>query len=448
MGVFSGASFATNGTNSSNFAVQGPLQNIVEPTSGFAHFDIPTEGCGAGCITSGIATNAMSGSYQFLSWGTLNESLEYVDTETGLLHDIQNTRWLYGEATSLDYLNTRTGTASYAGQIYGDFAESGVTQYNVVTGGIGLSFNFSDDTLSGEGYFALGGTPQESFSIAGALVSSGGHQFLQASLTGQQDAINTGGLLGSFYGPEADEIGGAIWYFGHDAAIGGVFVAQPGTFVMPEIENNTDFARITSNNGSYSIYHSDAVIISGVVSIPGDEGMGTVSETFGNSGYSYSSWGKWTGNVSAPVGYTQGGHWVSVDTTPASVVQNHTGNATYSGNIRGDFVSDGGVRDDARGLININADFSNQSVSGQMQFGHDCGSGSGPSGCNIISGVASFNEVINDYGGAGFGDHTNPQTSGSGVVGIFGGPNAEEIGGNAWLEDNGGMYNGVFIAGQ
>ena len=84
------------------------------------------------------------------------------------------------------------------------------------------------------------------------------------------------------------------------------------------------------------------------------------------------------------------------------------------------------MREDARGLINLNADFSNQSVSGQFQFGHGACSGSGasPSGCNSVSSVANFNERIDDYGGSGFGNHAH--VGNSGVIGVFGGPNGRK----------------------
>lgn len=450
VGVFSGV----NGTPSSNLAIQGTLSNVVETSTGNASFEI-TGDCVSGCTVTGTTPEPEASSYSHLSWGRLSQTVRMTDSNTGITHDIQNMRWLYGDATSSDYLNTRTGTASYAGQIYGDLTEGGVTQYNTITGGIGLSFNFSDDTLSGQAYVSQGGVPQEGFNIAGGLTSSGGQQYLQGSLTSQNSAsTSTGGLLGAFYGPEATELGGAIWVFSDEFAVGGVFVASSGeTFVMPDIYYGDTHTRITANKIGFGVYDSDNFDGNGdTINIQPSLGGGSVTktETFAASGYSYSSWGKWTadaGNINPD--YAQGGYWSETQTTPASVVQNRTGTASYSGNIVGDFVSSAGVRDDARGLININADFSNQSVSGQMQFGHDCGGGSGPSGCNVISGVESFNEAINDYGGSGFGSHsTTVNTTGSGVVGIFAGPNAEEIAGTAWMNDNGGLYNGVFIAGQ
>lgn len=450
VGVFSGV----NGTPSSNLAIQGVLSNVVETSTGNASFEI-TGDCVSGCTVTGTSPEPEASSYSHLSWGRLSQTVRMTDTSTGITHDIQQMRWLYGDATSSDYLNTRTGIASYAGQIYGDATEVGVTQYNTITGGIGLSFNFSDDSLSGQAYFSQGGVPQEGFNIAGGLTSSGGQQYLQGSLTSQNSAsTNTGGLLGAFYGPEASELGGAIWVLSDEFAVGGVFVASSDqTFVMPDIYYGDTHTRITANKIGFGVYGSDNFDGNGdTVNIQPSLGGGSVTktETFAASGYSYSSWGKWTadaGNINPD--YAQGGYWSETQTTPASVVQNRTGTASYSGNIVGDFVSNAGVRDDARGLININADFSNQSVSGQMQFGHDCGGGSGPSGCNVVSGVASFNEAINDYGGSGFGSHSNTvNTTGSGVVGIFAGPNAEEIAGTAWMNDNDGLYNGVFIAGQ
>lgn len=453
VGTFSGVSHGiiASGPNvgqHSNFVIQSPLEDITRDGSGDVSFEIPAE-CVSGCTIIGSPPNSDSSSYQYLSWGTLNNTVRYRDANTDITHDIENMRWLIGDTTSPDYLNSRTGTASYAGQIYGDFVDYGLTSYGTVAGEIGLRFNFANDTLSGEGYFALNGVPLDPFTVSGGLLSYSGQQYLQASLTGVDSPQNTGGLLGTFYGPEATEIGGSIWYFGGDYAYGGVFVAQPGSFELPDIGGHV---RVTTNKAHFGVYDADGGGAgNGDIQVHRYQTDGTVTpiETFSTAGYSYTSWGSWSANGSTHTDYSEGGYWSSTETTPASVVQNRTGSASYSGNIVGDFVSNGGVRDDARGLININADFSNQSVSGQFQFGHDCGGGSGPSGCNVTSGVASFNEAINDYEGAGFGDHTSlVRTAGSGVVGIFAGPNAEEIAGTAWMNDNGGMYNGVFIAGQ
>lgn len=467
VGVFSGVNYGTNGAIGSNLAIQGVLTNITETSAGNASFEI-TGDCVSGCTVTATTPESEASSYTYLSWGRLSQTVRMTDSSTGITHDIQNMRWLYGDATSLDYLNTRTGAASYAGQIYGDLTEGGVTQYNTITGGIGLSFNFSDDSLSGQAYFSQGGVPQEGFDIAGGVISSDGQQHLQATLTSQDPNLDTdgsatsGGLLGTFYGPEASEVGGAIWAFSSGGmydeafAVAGVFVASSGeTFVMPNISYDDDtHTRITTNKIGYGVYDTDTNS-SGqdILGIPARVGGGSITktETFSASGYSYSSWGKWTaGAGNSNPDYAQGGYWAETQTTPASVVQNRTGTASYSGNIVGDFVSSTGVRDDARGLINIAADFSNHSVSGQFQFGHDCGgSGSGPSGCGVVSSVANFNEAINDYNGSGFGNHSDAaRTTGSGIVGIFAGPNAEEIAGTVWANDNGGMYNGAFVAGH
>ena len=455
VGVFSGV----NGHPNSNLAIQGTLSNITETGTGNASFGI-TGGCVSGCTVSGTTPAAEASSYSHLSWGRLSQTVLMDEGSP----TITNMRWLYGDATRSEYLNTRTGTASYAGQIYGDYTNLGevdaLTRYNSITGGIGLSFNFSDDMLSGQAYFSLDGIPQEGFDVVGRIVLVEGQQNLQAELTTQDlrsgISKNYGGFLGTFYGSDASEVGGAIWLSGQDS-VRGIFAAQEGaTFVMPDIDYEIDDVastegvsyRITRNKARsgarLGVFHTDAEVsdTNNTIAVNGTPAL-NITETFSSSAFKYNTWGKWE---SISTGSSDSGFWVGIDRTPASVVQNRTGNATYRGNIIGDFVSDSGVRDDARGLINITADFSNQSVNGQMQFGHDCGSGKGPSGCNVTSGLASFNEAINDYEGAGFGNHTNPQTSGSGVVGIFGGPNAEEIGGNAWLEDNNGMYNGAFIA--
>lgn len=463
IGFFAGANYETDGqTYLTNLAIQGVLSDIREDSAGKVGFKL-TDACISGCSVTGATPDTASNDYQYLSWGTLDNTVRMTDTDTGITHDIQNMRWLYGDATSQDYLNSRTGIATYSGNIFADLVVDEQTLYGAVTGGIGLSFNFSDDTLAGEGFFALnGGLPQESFTVSGGLLTQGGHQYLQASLKGQQDADNTGGLLGSFYGPDANELAGALWYFGDwefadDAAISGIFTTKPGGFVMPEVSGENNNTRVVAATIEehvilYGVADTDVQSSQGNTLSLATGGDVIKTSSFNSTGYSYTTWGEWEApSTNAHTDYSQGGQWVSTETTSPDVIERRTGTASYSGDIVGSFVTPGagGIRDSAKGLINIEADFSNSSVSGQFQFGHDCGGsgGGGPSGCRTVSSVATFNEQINDYGGSGFGDHTPGQkTSGSGVVGIFAGPNAEEIGGNAWLEDNGGMYSGVFIA--
>jgi hypothetical protein len=229
----------------------------------------------------------------------------------------------------------------------------------------------------------------------------------------------------------------------------------------PKYQTHT---RITTNKIGKGVYDADVNDSDeeddqgnpAYLEIPARLGGGRVTqtETFNSRGYKYVSWGKWTpvtGHINPD--YSQGGFWFRTQTTPSSIVKNKTGHASYSGYITGDFVSDK-LREDAKGVIRINADFSDQLISGRMRFAHDC-SGSDFFSCGIQSKIGSFNEPINDYDGSGFGSHSDTvringlglhaDRTNLGVVGLFAGPNANEIAGNAWMQDNGGLYNGVFI---
>jgi len=133
--------------------------------------------------------------------------------------------------------------------------------------------------------------------------------------------------------------------------------------------------------------------------------------------------------------------------TPSSVIENRTGTASYSGNIVGDYVSNG-ARQDATGLINLTADFSADTIQGQMQFGHD---GAGTNSGGTVSPVANLVDVPiqgNSFSQSAVDQNTGNGLNSFGVSGFFAGPNAEEVGGTAWMHLDDGSYNGVFRAGQ
>lgn len=239
-----------------------------------------------------------------------------------------------------------------------------------------------------------------------------------------------------------------------------VSVVTPEVTPTLETDEPTDdgstFDRLTTNVASVGVLNSNSRGGSGVlIGLQPDLGGGSVriTETFNVDDFAYTTLGRWSAVAGTPSAYSQGGFFATIDGTPTTAIQSLSGSASYNGNIIGEFVSNSGSRDDARGRIELGVNFSDQSVTGQFQLGHNCSSASGgPSSCSTLSRVANFSEPINDFltsNGAGFGNISEEaRTSGSGIVGIFGGPNGEEIAGDVFLADNGGIYNGVFQAGR
>jgi hypothetical protein len=420
--------------------------------------------------------------------GTISQPLRGVQTTAGIGHSFNHLIWgnwsggsrvwednsdqpvaelsgffVYGELTPAT--SRTSGSATYTGRLRGDvIEEGGAIHRGLAYGDFGLTANFGTGALGG--WLAIAG--EDSTDYSGKASEVFVTDITDARIVRQNDRLAFYGDLGSnyddasgsiegyFYGANATELGGTYEVTntnGEGSSHGILLGWETGTMPDRPADPEDSLAIVVgydSSANSHGTAWNEGNATGSVISY--NDSSDTIESvtktaTFAAGGYSYVSWGSWAANDTTREELGPNGTWVDVTSvTPASVIASKTGTAEYSGNIAGGYVSYGGVREDARGLINITADFSDQSVSGEFQFGRGCGgSGSGPSGCSTISNVETFVEPINDYGGSGFGDHTGGL---SGVVGVFGGPNGEEIGGTAWLTEDNGQYIGVFRAGQ
>lgn len=391
--------------------------------------------------------------FNHLYWGTGNDGLQ----------------WIYGVASTPEQFALRTGTATFNGGLSGYYAQgtfdSNTVYEDSIMGELALNIDFGNNRLTGEGRVEIDTLVRSetlSFSLNQADITasnSGLTRSLGFSTNASLDdgVVGSGNFSGTFYGADASEAAGSFAFGLVGGFAAGVWAA--GENFDPN-QNDGPVGRITSQ--SLSRFITDAGISSGedtdptFTDVPVDQGAGggevrLVNKFNSDSAtdpYTYTSWGDWVANDNTIPNFSEGGYWVTADTmTPASVIENRTGTASYSGDIVGDYVSNG-ARQDATGLINLTADFSADTIQGQMQFGHD---GAGTNAGGTVSPVANLVDV--PIQGNSFSQSAVDQNAGNGlnsfgVTGFFAGPNAEEVGGTAWMHLDDGSYNGVFRAGQ
>lgn len=353
--------------------------------------------------------------------------------------------FVYGELTPPDARTT--GTATYTGRLRGDIIANGNIEAGTAYGDFGLTANFGTGSLGG--WLAFADTNSSNYAFVSdienaRIVRQSDRLTFSGDLSGE--GITGGNIDGYFFGPNATELGGTYEVAGSDgnSSSSGILLGwETGT--MPDRPDNP-----TSMNFPLYVSYSST---SGAIFDRGDDGIGKtpemgdtltltidgtptrVTEVYDttNDQFDYTSWGGWTGG--APSSPFNEGYWVAGQETPSSVIENLTGTATYSGDIRGDYVS-AGTRHDATGNINLTADFSNDRITGDMMFHAQTGNGS------VSAGTLGLQSDIRSDGSF------FQSTSSHGFQGNFYGPNAEEAGGTAWLTTNDGSFNGVFRANQ
>lgn len=361
---------------------------------------------------------------------------------------IDHLHWVIGDPSPKSAFQGRSGSAYFGGTLKGDFAPNGgnVTMLNAVTGQVHIGIDFASQNIEGELSIDVNGNRWEEASLSASLLSStsNGLRFF-----GQLYGPNgNGGMNGQFYGSQAQEVGGTFHYFGDGGGASGVFLAKE----MEAPENANVFIGLSTQTDDHQIDDSGnmldfnpAYVGTGVKIPVYNGGEVAATEKFDIGNYSYANWGRWEATNLTPPRYQSGGYWVSGEKTPATVIAMRTGTATYKGQMRGDFVPHSGTREGAYGLIELNANFNNDRMTGQMQWGHG---GAGTVTGGPVSPVVQLEAAISSDGR--FFQSSDGNTNGTGIGygfwGTFLGPYGNELGGASWLVDSDGSYNGVFVA--
>jgi hypothetical protein len=366
--------------------------------------------------------------------------------------------WVAGEAVYRSVLYERTGSATFSGDIIGDFVPFSLGMGDVVredaTGTIRLVADFSTDQIAGEMQFVSASTATDIIPLTSLIASSG--FFYESNDVVFDRPVYGYGFSGEFFGPFADELGGGVWAVTEAGSYNGVFRAGEdlsfGGFVTPTTSDTIDYSNyrgiaayvgISDDNGNVTedlefvaletINSSPKALFENTSTSPD---LLASTDTLGQS-YSYSNWGSWENDGSALVNSVAGRdgtvRWIVYDPT---IDLRTSGQATYSGDAVGS-TSNGG---NLAGNIQLTADFGNDTVTGDMSLEL-------PNG--YVWASTSFDTTIRrDVDSSGFqGALTGSDVNSGTIFGGFAGPNAEEVGGG-WQIDhsNGPDANGIFRA--
>lgn len=442
--------------------------------------------------------NVVASNFNYLLWGQTSDIPLSFSPATQITHRLQNSFWLYGQETPSNQLDRRTGTASFIGDIYGHFfgTDGGTAGnfYNSVTGELGFTADFSDNSVMGSGIFRIdlpSNDFEETFSINGSLSSdntsvartvsstSGNSSFSVTSSTNIVSRLSgdngEGYFLGSFFGPEAQEVGGAFGYFSNqgDGAITGIVTAEGTTAELPSFnqqQSNGSNNSVEATGSVTGLDVSDLSTFSVTTGGDSDEFPSNVGDVVAlrvtdpsssngtragivqasvQGKYDYTAWGEWNGSINVHNNGTdqntefRRGLFVVGEPTPSSFISQQTGTATYSGSVIGDYGSQstGVIPNSVTGTVALGVDFDQRRLRGNLNL-------SGPNSFSANADItAGFENVGNN--GVGYGGVLNANNGSGHINGTFFGPTASETGGSfSFFNNSGENATGIFHAQQ
>lgn len=436
----------------------------------------------AGQISVTTTGSPRGSQYSHLQYGASTDTTTFV--RNGQTFEASNAHWLYGNFSPSSNLALRTGTASYAGKLFGHAYDVQGPDLNAafdsVSGDFTLSVDFSTNQASLEGNIV--GLGSEPLSFSGGLnrdfydLNEGERPSVvvsditdvgligittQANLafpveldvprrtssSGQDD----GYLYGSFFGDNASEFGGTFAFALDGTLATGVAVASRsdtlGTgFAIFETADDTVARRggitVTElNNSTLSAETTDN-------SLNELEGVTVNAADLDNGSFNYVSWGSWNDSGSylgqdVSSGTIAFGQITPEENMPSGGTRNF-GTATANSQVAG-VGADGSSID---GSVQLTAEFgasrgglNGVEVNGSFDFdrnGNDWASGTFSTENDVLRTNGFIADMTVDQGGDGR------------MFGNFAGPNAEEVFGNWQL--NGvndadlGAAQGIFRA--
>jgi len=172
--------------------------------------------------------------------------------------------------------------------------------------------------------------------------------------------------------------------------------------------------------------------------------VGQDKKTEGNATYDYLSWGIWAvgleGDWLAREVHADS-RWIAGALTPTAAIKEKTGTASYSGWVAGLIANKSGVElgqnANVRGDIELKADFSKNTMTGTLKFGH---------GDNIDTLPRAISaEMEGKISGRRFSGNLTADNIQSGKLnGAFYGPKAQEVGGNWMMQADKWQATGIF----
>ncbi|WP_035240695.1 hypothetical protein [Desulfobacter vibrioformis] len=193
----------------------------TEPHVGMALTPIENNsGIFSGDYTIDTQSNSdSSGEYSYLSWGTWDETNppQIYTENNGNVNTLAGGHWIMGElATDIP----RQGSASYQGELIGDYKGFSSREAGVMTGSVSLNANFSNATITGSMNILRNNAQWANPTLQNSYLDAK-HNAFGAELSGGYG----GNVSGRFYGGKGTipaEVGGDWWYLNNDgsAAVG------------------------------------------------------------------------------------------------------------------------------------------------------------------------------------------------------------------------------------
>lgn len=180
-------------------------------------------------IASKVSSDS-SGAYSYLSWGLWSASnpATYAQNNGSVTSLVSGGEWLMGKVA---LAIPKQGSATYIGQLSGDFVSSGSPRSRgVMSGSINFNANFATGALTGSlNILKNNGLWANSSLTNGQVVfdpGNGGSAHIQAGLSGG----STGGITGGFFGKNGvtPAESGGLWWLGkaNNTSAGGLYRAK------------------------------------------------------------------------------------------------------------------------------------------------------------------------------------------------------------------------------
>ena len=415
----------------------------------------------------------IGGSFDYLIWGDWNGgSRSYTRSYDNKTFSNLTGYFVYGQPTQ-DL--QKTGSASYKGRLFGDRIDG--QRQRVIRGGvqgeIGLKAKFSDSSLTGWMSFYKTGN-KDLWTVVDVknvrITHQSSESWFEGDLSGNDK--QRGEIYGTFFGPNASEIGGSYWLDYDDDGSSGVFAGKktsklptrpkdPPPPPQPDVYKGylsgtvgvgslfTAYAT-TTNNGDTALRNGLNTLVSPNIAPNPRVAISSASYdgTLGSNGlsrgekYEHTAWGDWNGNGASISFYTPGridrGQYVIGRVTTPTEYRGLSGNATYTGDMRG-IAFDGNT---VTGNIRLNADLTNNNIGGTYLMNHG--------GSPWISGTIANRSINIGSNSVTFNNPVSVRGGGEGQLsGMFFGPTASEVGGEwaIWNVPSGpGGADGVFRA--
>jgi len=148
------------------------------------------------------------GNYDYVSWGSWGETQSIYNKNTGEISQIQAGSWVYASEIAKDL--PQSGSATYNGQLYGDYLEpdAKLIKAGVVGGNIALNANFGTKNVTGNMNVTVEGNNWTNGNFNLPIQSTGGGHGFDGGMN--VNYAEEAHIAGVFAGPSANEIAGSF----------------------------------------------------------------------------------------------------------------------------------------------------------------------------------------------------------------------------------------------